>query len=60
LCLLYHTYLSAFQDAEENKLSYTEVFHEYQAVVEKDLEQRLSAAIPDFSMESFIEVHHPS
>lgn len=41
-------------------MSHTEVFQEYQAVVEKDLEQRLSAAIPDFSMESFIEVHNSS
>ena len=44
------------QDVDENKLSYTDTFHEYQAVVERNLEQRLSAAIPDFSMDSFIQV----
>lgn len=44
------------QDADENKLCYTQVFQDYQAVVERSLEQRLSAAIPDFSMDTFIAV----
>ena len=44
------------QDDEENKLYYTDIFHEYQAVVEANLEQRLAAAIPCFSMENFIGV----
>lgn len=44
------------QDADENKLFYTEIFQEYQAVVERSLEQRLSAAIPNFSMDIFIAV----
>ncbi|KAL3133711.1 ADP-ribosylation factor-like protein 2-binding protein [Trebouxia sp. C0010 RCD-2024] len=43
-----------FEDADENKLFYTQVFQEYQAVVERSLEQRLSAAIPNFSMDTFI------
>ena len=44
------------QDADENKLIYTDIFQEYQAVVERSLEQRLAAAIPNFSMDTFIEV----
>ncbi len=56
MCLPISSVASVCQDAEENKLSYTEVFHEYQAVVERNLEQRLSAAIPGFCMETFIQV----
>ena len=44
------------QDADENKLFYTDIFHDYQKVVEGSLEQRLSAAIPNFDMDTFIMV----
>ena len=44
------------QDADENKLVYTDIFRDYQVVVERGLEQRLSACIPDFSMDTFIQV----
>lgn len=49
-------FASLLQDADENKLFYTDIFHDYQQVVEGSLEQRLSAAIPNFSMDTFITV----
>eukprot|EP01001_Neometanema_parovale_P012371 NODE_8663_length_689_cov_24.681979_g8405_i0.p1 GENE.NODE_8663_length_689_cov_24.681979_g8405_i0~~NODE_8663_length_689_cov_24.681979_g8405_i0.p1 ORF type:complete len:183 (+),score=43.38 NODE_8663_length_689_cov_24.681979_g8405_i0:56-604(+) len=44
-----------FTDASENKLAYTTVFKAYNDEIENYLEQRLTAAIPGFSMEAFME-----
>mmetsp|Transcript_21588 Transcript_21588/g.37298 ORF Transcript_21588/g.37298 Transcript_21588/m.37298 type:complete len:192 (-) Transcript_21588:61-636(-) len=40
-----------FEESKENKLEYTVVFDSYTAVVEKALEDRLSAKISGFTME---------
>ncbi|XP_046890967.1 ADP-ribosylation factor-like protein 2-binding protein [Hypomesus transpacificus] len=42
-----------FEDSEENKLSYTQIFNKYIELLEKHLEQQLIQRIPDFSMSSF-------
>ncbi|XP_051237039.1 ADP-ribosylation factor-like protein 2-binding protein [Dicentrarchus labrax] len=45
-----------FEDSEENKLSYTSIFNEYVALLEKYLEQQLMERIPGFSMNTFTEL----
>ncbi|KAM6936886.1 ADP-ribosylation factor-like protein 2-binding protein [Xenentodon cancila] len=45
-----------FDDSEENKLSYTQIFNEYVDLVEKQLEQLLMARIPGFNMNTFTEL----
>eukprot|EP00275_Glaucocystis_incrassata_P002323 EC125226.1.p1 GENE.EC125226.1~~EC125226.1.p1 ORF type:complete len:258 (+),score=48.00 EC125226.1:93-776(+) len=47
---------SQFDDAEENKLIYTQVFAEYTLLVEGFLERRLIKAVPDFSMSEFLHM----
>mmetsp|Transcript_27724 Transcript_27724/g.50658 ORF Transcript_27724/g.50658 Transcript_27724/m.50658 type:complete len:185 (+) Transcript_27724:53-607(+) len=44
-----------FEDTEENKLSYMELFKKYSDSIEKHLETQLEAALPGFSMPSFLE-----
>ncbi|XP_068594988.1 LOW QUALITY PROTEIN: ADP-ribosylation factor-like protein 2-binding protein [Brachionichthys hirsutus] len=43
-----------FEESEENKLSYTIVFNEYVAVVERHLEQQLTERILHFNMNTFL------
>lgn len=47
-------YWNEFDDTEENKLVYMDIFKEYTDVVEKYIENYLKKNIEDFSMESFI------
>ncbi|XP_033122356.1 ADP-ribosylation factor-like protein 2-binding protein [Anneissia japonica] len=42
-----------FEDTEENKLIYTEIFNNYVALLNKHIEDELTSRIPDFSMEDF-------
>mmetsp|Transcript_48120 Transcript_48120/g.103076 ORF Transcript_48120/g.103076 Transcript_48120/m.103076 type:complete len:214 (-) Transcript_48120:220-861(-) len=44
-----------FEDTEENKLVYTDLFQKYSDLIEGTLETKLKEAIPGFSMESFTE-----
>ena len=44
---------SVFEDTEENKLCYTEIFARYTEVIEGFLAERLTATIEDFDMEEF-------
>ncbi|XP_028307466.1 ADP-ribosylation factor-like protein 2-binding protein [Gouania willdenowi] len=45
-----------FDDSDENKLSYTPIFNEYVALMEKHLEQQLMERIPEFKMDTFTEL----
>ena len=42
-----------FEDTEENKLEYTEIFRQYTETVEASLEAKLQARIPGFRMQHF-------
>merc|ERR1712232_489743 len=44
-----------FEDTEENKLIYTELFQQHKELVEGLLERQLRAAIPGFEMPAFLE-----
>mmetsp|Transcript_10692 Transcript_10692/g.13889 ORF Transcript_10692/g.13889 Transcript_10692/m.13889 type:complete len:188 (-) Transcript_10692:143-706(-) len=44
-----------FEDTEENKLSYTEIFNNYTTMIEEFLEMKLVDDLPNFSMERFIK-----
>ncbi|CAE7250919.1 arl2bp [Symbiodinium microadriaticum] len=44
-----------FEDTEENKLIYTELFNQYAELIEGHLERQMASAIPGFSMASFLE-----
>mmetsp|Transcript_14932 Transcript_14932/g.24424 ORF Transcript_14932/g.24424 Transcript_14932/m.24424 type:complete len:167 (-) Transcript_14932:120-620(-) len=44
-----------FEDTEENKLIYTEIFKNYADTIEGFLDQKITDAIPEFKMEVFIE-----
>ncbi|CAE7549145.1 ARL2BP [Symbiodinium pilosum] len=44
-----------FEDSEENKLIYTELFSQYAELIEGHLERQMASAIPGFSMASFLE-----
>ena len=46
-------YYNEFDDTEENKFVYTDIFKEYNKIVENCLEQELMRRIPDFSMAKF-------
>lgn len=43
-----------FEDTEENKLVYTDIFREYTSKIEQCLDEELKKRIPDFSMETFM------
>ncbi|CAB4008077.1 ADP-ribosylation factor 2-binding [Paramuricea clavata] len=43
-----------FEDVEENKLVYTDIFTQYTNLIEKHLEECLKQRMPDFSMEEFM------
>uniref|UniRef100_A0A8C6SUX2 ADP-ribosylation factor-like protein 2-binding protein n=1 Tax=Neogobius melanostomus TaxID=47308 RepID=A0A8C6SUX2_9GOBI len=49
-------YYSEFDDSDENKLTYTAIFNEYVNLLEKHLEQQLMERIPDFNMNTFIQL----
>ena len=44
---------SAFEDTEENKLCYTDIFSRYTEEVEGFIAERLTAMVDDFDMEEF-------
>eukprot|EP00418_Pyrodinium_bahamense_P012005 CAMPEP_0179116932 /NCGR_PEP_ID=MMETSP0796-20121207/54886_1 /TAXON_ID=73915 /ORGANISM="Pyrodinium bahamense, Strain pbaha01" /LENGTH=221 /DNA_ID=CAMNT_0020815261 /DNA_START=41 /DNA_END=706 /DNA_ORIENTATION=+ len=44
-----------FEDTDENKLVYTEIFSKYSELIEGYLEKRLKEAIPCFEMANFLE-----
>ncbi|XP_004225685.2 ADP-ribosylation factor-like protein 2-binding protein [Ciona intestinalis] len=46
-------YYHVFEDTEENKFIYTDIFQEYNSIFEKYLEMRLTNKLPWFSMEKF-------
>jgi len=46
-------YYKEFDDTEENKFVYTDIFKEYSGIVENCLESELVRRIPDFSMPKF-------
>jgi len=45
-----------FEDSEENKLIYMDLFKEYTSQIETYLEQRLQEEVPGFDMEEFYEM----
>jgi len=46
---------SHFEESEENKLVYTELFEQYTTMLEKAIDDRLTEQVEDFSMGEFIE-----
>lgn len=46
-------YWSEFDNDEENKLVYTDIFQKYILTIEKYLEERLLTSIKDFNMRHF-------
>lgn len=46
-------YCDEFEDAEDNKLCYTEIFNNYVSLIESALDQGLARFIPGFSMDAF-------
>merc|ERR1712023_320558 len=42
-----------FEDTDENKLIYTELFEQYSESIEKFIDQELTATVENFSMERF-------
>mmetsp|Transcript_24485 Transcript_24485/g.47621 ORF Transcript_24485/g.47621 Transcript_24485/m.47621 type:complete len:220 (+) Transcript_24485:24-683(+) len=47
---------AVFDDSDENKLVYTEIFKKYTQLVEGYVERRLKEAMSDFSMQDFMEM----
>eukprot|EP01027_Heterolobosea_sp_BB2_P023063 GEZU01034075.1.p1 GENE.GEZU01034075.1~~GEZU01034075.1.p1 ORF type:complete len:166 (+),score=57.41 GEZU01034075.1:90-587(+) len=45
-----------FEDTEENKLIYTDIFNSYTNTIEKYIENKLISDIPGFSMDEFLEM----
>mmetsp|Transcript_40678 Transcript_40678/g.96725 ORF Transcript_40678/g.96725 Transcript_40678/m.96725 type:complete len:85 (-) Transcript_40678:287-541(-) len=45
-----------FEDTEENKLIYMDLFKEYTSLIETHLEAQLAAEVPDFDLEHFYEL----
>ena len=45
-----------FEEGDENKLEYTSIFNEYKAGLERELDTRLSAVLPDYSFERFAKL----
>lgn len=48
-------YWREFEENEENKFIYTDIFKEYQATIEKYIEQELTKKITNFDMVAFEE-----
>ena len=49
-------HFSEFEDAEENKLSYTPIFQDYVNMLEKHIESELVKRMPSFSMKNFMNL----
>eukprot|EP00118_Oscarella_pearsei_P027020 m.310665 g.310665 ORF g.310665 m.310665 type:complete len:158 (+) comp53624_c0_seq1:59-532(+) len=49
------TYCDQFEDEEENKLIYTDIFKKYTEVMEKCLEDELARRMPRFKMGEFLK-----
>ena len=47
---------SEFEDSDENKLSYTGIFEQYQNTVESYIQKRVGEVIDGFSLEAFGEM----
>eukprot|EP00878_Enallax_costatus_P032064 GHUV01035160.1.p1 GENE.GHUV01035160.1~~GHUV01035160.1.p1 ORF type:complete len:200 (+),score=85.64 GHUV01035160.1:300-899(+) len=45
-----------FEDTQENKLCYTQLFQQYCSLVEGAIDAALTAAVPDFSMDEFAQM----
>eukprot|EP00927_Polykrikos_kofoidii_P066343 TRINITY_DN6195_c1_g1_i1.p1 TRINITY_DN6195_c1_g1~~TRINITY_DN6195_c1_g1_i1.p1 ORF type:complete len:256 (-),score=54.44 TRINITY_DN6195_c1_g1_i1:135-818(-) len=43
-----------FEDTEENKLIYTDIFKAYSALIESHLKERMGSTVEGFSMEAFL------
>lgn len=48
-------YWSKFEDSEENKLEYMDIFREYQQEIEEYIEMYLRKCIENFDMNLFIQ-----
>nr|XP_054748952.1 ADP-ribosylation factor-like protein 2-binding protein [Lytechinus pictus] len=48
-------YYGVFEDTEENKFEYTDLFNQYTKLIEKYIEEQLTARIPAFCMEEFLK-----
>ncbi|RZF45348.1 hypothetical protein LSTR_LSTR002791 [Laodelphax striatellus] len=48
-------YWQEFENSEENKLVYTDIFNEYVKLLEEHIEKRLNDLVPNFSMAAFLE-----
>ena len=44
-------FYSSFEYGEENKLSYMDIFQQYQSIIERTIEQELQSQVAGFSME---------
>ncbi|XP_065913592.1 ADP-ribosylation factor-like protein 2-binding protein [Dysidea avara] len=44
-----------FEDEEENKFIYTNIFNLYTKLIEKHIEDELKTRMPEFAMESFMK-----
>jgi len=49
-------HLDAFEDTEENKLEYMEIFKNWVAVIEKAVDTHLQQNVEKFTMEEFMEL----
>merc|ERR1712226_1544377 len=47
-------YFHHFDNSEENKLIYTDIYNEYTTQIEKHIEAELVQKIPDFKMDEFL------
>ncbi|GFR51997.1 hypothetical protein Agub_g14532 [Astrephomene gubernaculifera] len=45
-----------FEDSDENKLIYTDIFSKYTELVERTIESKLADAVPGFSMQEFMSL----
>ncbi|GIL66177.1 hypothetical protein Vafri_19770 [Volvox africanus] len=45
-----------FEDSDENKLIYTDVFNKYTELVESTIDKKLKQAVPGFSMQEFMSL----
>ena len=46
-------YCGTFEDTDENKLEYMDIFKQYTDIVERSLEMKLQERMPDFKMSMF-------
>ena len=48
-------YYKQFEESEENKLEYTQIFNEYVDKIEKYVDSELKKVLPEFNMHSFLD-----